>query len=96
MELFITRILKGRAYHIAEAITTTLSLFVYLFILVYTFKFALFSFQVGDTTAYIYWPTWPSKFAIPLGSLFLCIRFVIELIQHVSQAVAGVEMRDLD
>ena len=96
MELFVTRILKGRGYHIAEAITVTLSLFVYLFILVYTFKFALFSFQVGDTTAYIYWPTWPSKFAIPLGSLFLCIRFVIELIQHVSQAMAGVEMRDLD
>ena len=95
MELFITRVLKGRAYHIAEAITTTLSLFVYLFILVYTFKFALFSLQVGDVTAYINWPTWPSKFAIPLGAFFLCIRFVIELIQHISQAVVGVEMRDL-
>jgi len=96
MELFIARVLKGRAYHIAEAITTTLSLFVYMFILVYTFKFALFSLQVGDVTAYVYWPTWPSKFAIPLGAFFLCIRFVIELIQHVSQAVVGVEMRDLD
>ncbi len=95
MELFITRVLKGRAYHIAEAITTTLSLFVYLFICVYTFKFALFSLQMGDVTAYINWPTWPSKFAIPLGSFFLCIRFVIELIQHISQAIAGVEMRDL-
>ena len=95
MELFITRVLKGRAYHIAEAITTTLSLFVYLFIVVYTFKFALFSLQMGDVTAYINWPTWPSKFAIPLGGFFLCIRFVIELIQHISQAVVGVEMRDL-
>jgi TRAP-type C4-dicarboxylate transport system permease small subunit len=95
MELFITRVLKGRAYHIAEAITTTLSLFVYIFIFVYTFKFALFSLQMGDVTAYINWPTWPSKFAIPLGGFFLCIRFVIELIQHISQAVVGVEMRDL-
>jgi len=95
MELFITRVLKGRAYHIAEAITTALSLFVYIFIVVYTFKFALFSLQMGDVTAYINWPTWPSKFAIPLGGFFLCIRFVIELIQHISQVVAGVEMRDL-
>jgi TRAP-type C4-dicarboxylate transport system permease small subunit len=50
---------------------------------------------MGDVTAYINWPTWPSKFAIPLGGFFLCIRFVIELIQHISQVVAGVEMRDL-
>jgi len=96
MELFVTRVLKGRAYHIAETITVTLSLFVYIFILIYTFKTALFCFHIGDNTAYLYWPTWPSKFAVPLGSLFLCIRFLIEIIQHVAQAVAGVEMRDLD
>jgi C4-dicarboxylate transporter DctQ subunit len=96
MELFVTRVLKGRAYHIAEVITASLSLFVYLFILVYTFKASLFSLQIGDNTAYLYWPTWPSKFAIPLGSLFLCIRFVIEIIQHSCQAIAGTEMRDLD
>jgi C4-dicarboxylate transporter DctQ subunit len=96
MELFVTRVLKGRAYHTAEAITATMSLFVYLFILVYTFKATLFAFQVGDNTAYLYWPTWPSKFAIPLGSFFLCIRFLIEIIQHIAQVIAGVEMRDLE
>jgi len=96
MELFVTRVLKGRGYHIAEAITATLSLFVYIFILIYTFKASVFAFQMGDNTAYLYWPTWPSKFAVPLGSLFLCIRFLIEIIQHVSQAVFGGEMRELD
>lgn len=96
MELFVTRVLKGRAYHTAEAITAALSLFVYIFILIYTFKASVFAFQMGDNTAYLYWPTWPSKIAIPLGSLFLCIRFLIEIIQHVSQAISGVEMRDLD
>ena len=95
MEPFVTRVLKGRAYHMAEVITATLSLFVYLFILIYTSKFTLFSFQVGDTTPYITWPTWPSKLAIPLGSLFLCIRFAIEIVQHMAQAIVGGEMRDL-
>jgi len=95
MEFFITRVLKGRAYHSAEAITAGLALFVYLFILVYSFKNAVFALQIGDTTAELYWPTWPSKFAVPFGSLFLCIRFVIEIIQHVLQGIAGVEMRDL-
>jgi hypothetical protein len=28
--------------------------------------------------------------------LFLCIRFIIEIIQHSCQAIAGIEMRDLD
>ena len=96
MELFVTRVLKGRGYHIAEAITAALSLFVYIFILIYTFKASVFAFQIGDNTSYLYWPTWPSKFAVPLGSLFLCIRFLIEIIQHVSQAVYGGEMRELD
>jgi TRAP-type C4-dicarboxylate transport system permease small subunit len=96
MELFVTRVLKGRSHHIAEAITAALSLFVYIFILIYTFKASVFAFQMGDNTAYLYWPTWPSKFAVPLGSFFLCIRFLIEIIQHVSQAISGIEMRDLD
>ena len=96
MELFVTKVLKGRAYHIAEVLTATLSLFVYIFILIYTIKVSVFSYQIGDNTAYLYWPTWPSKFAIPLGSLFLCIRFVIEIIQHSCQAIAGTEMRDLN
>ena len=96
MELFLTHVLKGRAYHVAEATTAILSLFVYVFILIYTFKASLFAYQIGDNTAYLYWPTWPSKFAIPIGCFFLCIRFLIEIIQHVSQAIAGVEMRELD
>jgi len=95
MELFVTRVLKGRSYHIAETMSALLSLFVYLFILIYSFKATMFSYHVGDTTSYIYWPTWPSKLAIPIGSFILCIRFTIEIIQHIAQVIVGVEMRDL-
>jgi TRAP-type C4-dicarboxylate transport system permease small subunit len=96
MELFVTRVLRGRAYHIAEVITATLSLFVYAFILIYSFKATMFSYGIGDNTAYLYWPTWPSKLAIPIGSLFLCIRFIMEIIQHMGQVITGVEIRELD
>jgi len=96
MELFLTRVLKGRAYHMAETTTALLSLFVYTFILIYNFKATLFSFEVGDNTAYLYWPTWPSKLAIPIGCLFLCLRFLIEIVQHLGQIVVGVENRDLN
>ncbi|MFO8164630.1 MAG: TRAP transporter small permease [Desulfatiglandales bacterium] len=96
MELFLTRVLKGRAYHTAEIITSTLSLFVYIFIMYYSFRSTLNAIQVGDSTAYLYWPTWPSKMLIPIGSLLLCIRFIIEIFQHLCQVVAGAEMRELD
>jgi C4-dicarboxylate transporter DctQ subunit len=96
MELFVTKVLKGRSYHIAEAITNILSLFVYVFILIYTFKATLFAYQIGDNTSYLYWPTWPSKLAVPIGCFFLCIRFAVEIIQHTAQAVVGGEMRDMD
>jgi TRAP-type C4-dicarboxylate transport system permease small subunit len=95
MELFVTKVLKGRSYHIAEVITNILSLFVYLFILVYTFKATLFAYQIGDNTSYLYWPTWPSKLAVPIGCLFLCIRFSVEIIQHTAQVIVGGEMRDM-
>jgi C4-dicarboxylate transporter DctQ subunit len=95
MELFVTRVLKGRSYHLAEAISAALSLFVYIFILVYSFNAAMYSYHLGDTTSFIYWPTWPSKLAIPIGSFMLCIRFIIEIIQHIAQVIVGVEARDL-
>ena len=96
MELFVNQVLKGRAYHAAEIITSALSLFVYMFIMYYSFKTTLYSIKIGDTTAYLYWPTWPSKILIPIGSLFLCIRFMIEIFQHLCQFIAGTEMRNLD
>ncbi len=96
MELFITKVLRGRSFHIAEVITTTAALFVFIFILIFTTKSAFHAYQIGDTTPDIYAPTWPSKFAIPLGCSILCVRFIIEIIQHLSQAIDGGEYRDIN
>jgi C4-dicarboxylate transporter, DctQ subunit len=96
MELFLTKVLKNRAYHSAEMITVALSFCVYLIILIFSFKSTVNAFQVGDTTGYIYWPTWPSKLAIPIGCFFLCIRFILEFIQHALQWKSGTEMRNLN
>ena len=96
MELFLTKVLKNRSYHAAEMITIMLSFCVYLIIFIFSFKSTVNAFQVGDTTGYIYWPTWPSKMAIPIGSFFLCIRFILEFIQHGLQVKSGREMRNLN
>lgn len=96
MELFITKVLRGRSYHIAEALTLILSLLAFSIITVASFRFALDAYDIGDTTTYILWPTWPSKLCIPIGSFMLCLRFLLQLIQHVAQAVVGFEIRDLE
>lgn len=95
MELFITKVLRGRSFHIAEVITTGAALFVFIYILIFATKSAWHAYQIADTTPDLYAPTWPSKFAIPLGCLILCVRFIIEIIQHLSQAIAGGEYRDI-
>ena len=96
MDMLITKVLKGRLYHIAEAITLLLSLLGYSIITVASFYFALDAYKLGDITTYIYWPTWPSKLTIPIGAFLLCVRFFLQLIQHVAQAVVGIDIRDLE
>lgn len=96
MELFVTRTFRGRFYHFVEAFTTALSLFFILFVLFYSYKYALSAYKMGDVTGYILWPTWPSKLAVSFGCFFLSLRFVIEIIQHVVQAMSGGEVRNMD
>lgn len=96
LDMFITRVLKGRSYHIAEAITILFSLFGYGIITLASFRFALDAYEFGDLTTYIYWPTWPSKMTIPIGGFMLCMRFFLQLVQHIAQAVIGVETRDVE
>jgi TRAP-type C4-dicarboxylate transport system permease small subunit len=96
MDMFITRVLRGRSYHIAEAITILFSLLGYSIITLASLKFALDAYEFGDLTTYIYWPTWPSKMTIPIGGFLLCARFFLQLIQHIAQAVVGVEIRDVE
>jgi C4-dicarboxylate transporter, DctQ subunit len=87
MEIFIDKVLKGFFHHAAEVLNLTFSLFVYIVISIYSFKFFLQSLQAGDITTILYWPTWPAKLLVSIGCFILCIRFVFEIIQHVFQAL---------
>jgi len=95
MELFITRVVKGRAYHITECLTLLLALFVFVVITIYSLQSTLYDLKMGGTTYVLYLPTWPSKLCIPIGSFFLCLRLAIQIIQHALQVVSGVEKREL-
>jgi len=94
MDMLITR-LKGRFYHIAEALSLLLALIGFGIICISSFNFTLDAYQVGDVTEYLYTPTWPSKLCVPLGSFFLCTRFIIQIIRNIAQAVVGAEIKEL-
>jgi TRAP-type C4-dicarboxylate transport system permease small subunit len=94
MDLIIGKF-KGRSYHIAEAFLLLLSLAAYFIIFLYSLKSAFNAYQVGDVTEYLYFPTWPSKLCIPIGTFVLCLRFVIQIIKNIAQAVVGIKIREL-
>ena len=97
MELFLTRVLKERPIrYIVESFTLLLALFLFVVLTIYSTQVSLLSsIRMGDVTPTAFLPTWPSKLCIPVGSFVLCLRLVIELVQRVSQAVVGVERREL-
>jgi TRAP-type C4-dicarboxylate transport system permease small subunit len=95
MDMFIQK-MKGRTYHITEALSLFLSLIAYGIICIYSLRFTVEAYQMGDVTEYLYTPTWPSKLCVPLGSFFLCTRIIIQIIKNLAQAVVGAEVRELE
>jgi len=92
---FVVSALKGWLRIITESFTLLLSLFIFAMITVYSLQDTLYCLSIGDNTPLLYWPTWPSKLCIPLGSFFLCLRLVIQIVQYLSQAVVGIEPKEL-
>jgi len=89
LEVLIDRI-KGRLHEILEFISIFLALFVFSFITAYCFKGTLASYEVHDVSLTIYWPIWPAKLCLAIGSLLLCARFVVQLFQHAVLAISGI------
>ena len=89
-EMFMTDVLKGgRPYHIAEVIYLLISLFGFGMIAIYSFGVAVHAFTIKDVTMTIHFPIWPAMFGAAIGSIFLCIRLLFQLVQHGTWAVLG-------
>jgi TRAP-type C4-dicarboxylate transport system permease small subunit len=94
MDILIKKF-KGRLYHFTEALLLIMSLAAYACICVYSFKSTWEAYQMGDVTEYLYTPTWPAKACLPIGTFFLCFRFVVQIIQKIAEAIEGTETRGL-
>lgn len=89
-ELFMSSVLKqGRSYHSVEALYLLFALAGFVLISFYTTETALYAYTAHDVSATAHWPVWPARAGAAIGSIFLCIRLVIQLIQNLTKAMAG-------
>ncbi len=91
-ELFMTRVLRrGRAYHIAEAFYLVIALTGFALIAVYSLETAINSYIIKDVSPTVHWPIWPARLGTAIGSMFLCIRLLIQIAQNTARAVTGTQ-----
>lgn len=90
MELFMTRVLKGgRRYHLTELFHLLISLVVFGVIAFFMVKEVQHAYAIGDLSLTIYLPTWPAKMLAAIGAVFLCLRFILQMVQSVRKAAVG-------
>lgn len=72
--------LSRRGRYIAEGVTLVICLVMFAAITWYTAQSAWFNFVMGDTLlGAIPVLTWPSRFAVPVGTGMICLRFLVEI-----------------
>ena len=77
MEMLIAA-LKGRALWAAELFGTLIAIFVLAVIIRYSWIYFMSAWELGDSTADIELPTWPSKLLVPVAFSIWLLRLVIQ------------------
>jgi len=91
-ELFMTKVLKGgRTYHLVEVFYLLIALTGFVMIAVYSLQMAIHSYVIQDVTPSVHWPIWPARLGTAIGSIFLCIRLLIQITQNTTWAVMGIK-----
>jgi len=92
MEIFMTRVLKGgRRYHLTEFFHLLISLVAFAMIAFFSVKEVFHAYNIGDVSLTVYLPTWPARMLMAIGSIFLCLRFILQMFQSLSKVVVGVK-----
>lgn len=91
-ELFMTKFLKGgRTYHLVEVFYLLIALTGFVMIAAYSLHNAIHAFVIQDVTPSVHWPVWPARLGTAIGSIFLCVRLLIQITQNTIWAVVGIK-----
>ncbi len=92
MEIFMTRVVKGgRPYDLLEIFHSMVSLAAFAALAYYMSGKAIEAYVIHDIALAIALPTWPAKSLIAIGAIFLCLRFIINIIGFGMKVVTGVQ-----
>lgn len=85
MELFISKIPRGRFYYGLEIFTLLCCLAVVGLFVVKGFEHTIFMYEMGHGSELIRFPFWPLQLCVVIGCFLLCIRFLIEIFQKAAE-----------
>ena len=88
VELFINRF-PSRIRMIAELMTTSLSLVFFILIVWQSTVIALETYKTGEVVYVIHWPVAPFQLMVPVGGFFLCLVFIMEMVQIIRRLKGG-------
>jgi TRAP-type C4-dicarboxylate transport system permease small subunit len=87
---FFTLRLSRRPRASLDIVASILGLLLYATIAYQGFSWAMTSWRVGDYVAgLINIPRWPSQFVVPLGAALLCLQFLADVVQRVTELKRG-------
>ena len=83
---FLTLRLSSRTRAILDIVASSLGFLLYVTIVYQGFIWSWTSWQVGDYVAgLVNIPRWPSQFMVPVGSAILCLQFIADVAQRVTE-----------
>ena len=89
-EFFMDAVFKtSRAKYLNESLLLLLSLAGFVFIAVNSLNATILAYSINDVTLAAYLPTWPAKMCVAAGSISLCLRLLIQLLQNIALAIAN-------
>lgn len=85
MEMFMVTVLKGGlSYRAMEFFHLLVSLVSFGVIVFFGVKAALHAYAIGDVTGSVLLPTWPTRMLAAIGSISLCVRFIVQMLQSLT------------
>jgi TRAP-type C4-dicarboxylate transport system permease small subunit len=83
---FLTLRLSPRIRAILDIVASSLGFLLYATIVYQGFIWSWTSWQVGDYVAgLVNIPRWPSQFVVPIGAAILCLQFIVDVVQRVTE-----------
>jgi TRAP-type C4-dicarboxylate transport system permease small subunit len=75
---------EKRHRYALECLIFGMGFVIFFLIMIATFRNSMQAYSMGEVTETLLIPVWPFRFLVPLGSLFLCLRFIVQFSENIT------------